>query len=221
MRFVDTTGIFSRRVRWCRCRDKHGHPVRHDLQLLDACIYPATSDRPTPAFTFNVPDEFTIDALECKTATLTFVAKLCQLTNCVFPSSMLDMYPALMRCLRQYRNLKNFIHAGFAHDSNCARTPGDLGLFCVTCPQIGKNISAAKLLASENLEEYTPQIVADGNFKLDDLKMRNPEDNDVDSTGIGACACAHHGCFYPHSVVGFKVGERQVNMDYTISEVFC
>ncbi|KAJ6543299.1 hypothetical protein B0H10DRAFT_1854422, partial [Mycena sp. CBHHK59/15] len=100
-------------------------------------------------------------------------------------------------------------------------------------------------------------IVVDGNFKLENLKMRNPEDDvhlsdgqmffvgsvlydehrsncnnhravnetnvkckEVDSIGIGACAGARHGCFYPHCVVGFQLGERQKNMDYAISEVF-
>ncbi|KAI5993014.1 hypothetical protein EDD15DRAFT_2367807 [Pisolithus albus] len=37
------------------------------------------------------------------------------------------------------------------------------------------------------------------------------------STGIGATACARHGCFYPHSVVDFQKGERQLNMDYSLS----
>jgi hypothetical protein len=30
------------------------------------------------------------------------------------------------------------------------------------------------------------------------------------ATGVGACACANHGCFYPHSVVDFQKGERYV-----------
>ena len=30
------------------------------------------------------------------------------------------------------------------------------------------------------------------------------------STGIGATACAHHGCFFPNSVVDFQKGERYV-----------
>src|ERR1700722_1074270 len=29
-----------------------------------------------------------------------------------------------------------------------------------------------------------------------------------DATGIGACACARHGCFIPHTVVDFQKGER-------------
>ncbi|KAJ6623813.1 hypothetical protein B0H10DRAFT_1785558, partial [Mycena sp. CBHHK59/15] len=102
--------------------------------------------------------------------------------------------------------------------------------------------------------------MVDGNFKLENLKMRNPEDDvrlsdgqmffvgsvlydehvritpeqkqrsncnnhravnetnvkrkEVDSTGIGACACARHGCFYPHCVVGFQLGERYAG-DYS------
>ncbi|KAJ7814357.1 hypothetical protein B0H14DRAFT_2376051 [Mycena olivaceomarginata] len=49
---------------------------------------------------------------------------------------------------------------------------------------------------------------------------QRPQAVSADSLGIGACACARHGCFYPHSVVGFKKKFRQVNMDYAISEVF-
>jgi hypothetical protein len=30
----------------------------------------------------------------------------------------------------------------------------------------------------------------------------------LDCTGVGACACARHGCFVPHSVVDFQKGER-------------
>jgi len=28
------------------------------------------------------------------------------------------------------------------------------------------------------------------------------------ATGIGACACARHGCFLPNSVVDFQKGEK-------------
>ncbi|KAI5986651.1 hypothetical protein EDD15DRAFT_2373117 [Pisolithus albus] len=39
----------------------------------------------------------------------------------------------------------------------------------------------------------------------------------LNSTGVGATACAWHGCFYPHSVVDFQKGERQLNMDYSLT----
>ncbi|KAJ7833450.1 hypothetical protein B0H14DRAFT_3142595 [Mycena olivaceomarginata] len=268
MRFVDSTGIFSRRVRWCCCPQNDGGMLSQDLQLLSARIYPATPGKPSTGFTFTVLEGFWLDALECKTAAMNFLSKLRRLTNRVFPLSVPDVYPAFMRCSRQYCNLKNLLRAGLAHDQNRARAPGDLGLFCVTCPQIGINVTSDEFVASSDPKLYRPQVVTDGNFKLDNLKMRNPNDDvrlsdgemfcvgsvsyeehlritpdrkqfqrsncnnhravnetnakrkDVDSTGIGACACARHGCFYPHSIVGFKVGERQANMDYAISEVF-
>ncbi|KAH6908105.1 hypothetical protein BKA70DRAFT_1372112 [Coprinopsis sp. MPI-PUGE-AT-0042] len=39
-----------------------------------------------------------------------------------------------------------------------------------------------------------------------------------DATGIGAWACMRHGCFCPGGVVDFQKGERQMNMDYALSE---
>jgi hypothetical protein len=32
----------------------------------------------------------------------------------------------------------------------------------------------------------------------------------MEATGIGAAACARHGCYYPHSVVDFQKGEKYV-----------
>lgn len=87
LRLVDTTGIFSRRVRWCSCVDEEGVVVPQDMQLLEANFYPSSSERPSTAFTFNVLDEFSIDTLECKTAALSFLSKLRRLTDRVFPLS--------------------------------------------------------------------------------------------------------------------------------------
>ncbi|KAJ7226572.1 hypothetical protein C8J57DRAFT_1252507 [Mycena rebaudengoi] len=80
------------------------------------------------------------------------------------------------------------------HDSNQPRKLGDLSFFCVTCPQLGKNVSMEELENSMNLSAipgckivvltvgtasklYRPQAVAIGNFKLKNLKMQNPSDN--------------------------------------------
>ncbi|KAI6161829.1 hypothetical protein EDD17DRAFT_1480227 [Pisolithus thermaeus] len=44
----------------------------------------------------------------------------------------------------------------------------------------------------------------------------NINKSNLQSTGIGATACAQHGCFVPHSVVDFQKGERYMNTDYSI-----
>ncbi|KAI6046853.1 hypothetical protein EDC04DRAFT_2887343 [Pisolithus marmoratus] len=48
------------------------------------------------------------------------------------------------------------------------------------------------------------------------INAANINKSNLWSTGIGATACAHHGCFVPHSVVDFQKGERYMNTDYSI-----
>ncbi|KAG2100186.1 uncharacterized protein F5147DRAFT_582246, partial [Suillus discolor] len=48
------------------------------------------------------------------------------------------------------------------------------------------------------------------------INQANVSRHKLEATGIGGCACAHHGCFMPHSVVDFQKGERQMNMDYAL-----
>ncbi|KAI6141259.1 hypothetical protein BKA82DRAFT_3986329, partial [Pisolithus tinctorius] len=49
------------------------------------------------------------------------------------------------------------------------------------------------------------------------INQANANRGKLHSTGIGATACAWHGCFYLHSVVDFQKGERQLNMDYSLA----
>ncbi|KIN94587.1 hypothetical protein M404DRAFT_34874 [Pisolithus tinctorius Marx 270] len=49
------------------------------------------------------------------------------------------------------------------------------------------------------------------------INQANAQWGRLHSTGIGATACAQHGCFYLHSVVDFQKGERQLNMDYSLA----
>ena len=44
------------------------------------------------------------------------------------------------------------------------------------------------------------------------VNQANSERRNLEATGIGACACARHGCFVPHSVVDFQKGERFVHL---------
>ncbi|KAI6010214.1 hypothetical protein BKA83DRAFT_4068932, partial [Pisolithus microcarpus] len=48
------------------------------------------------------------------------------------------------------------------------------------------------------------------------INAANINKSNLQSTGIGATACARHGCFVPHSVVDFQKGERYMNMEYSI-----
>ena len=71
---VDSTGIFVHTVRWCRCNGAGDKDK--DLQLLRCRLFPSTTMKPQTAFTFDVPDQFLIDELECKTSSSSFYSKL-------------------------------------------------------------------------------------------------------------------------------------------------
>ncbi|THH17067.1 hypothetical protein EW146_g3670 [Bondarzewia mesenterica] len=49
------------------------------------------------------------------------------------------------------------------------------------------------------------------------VNQANADQHNLEATSIGATACAKHGCFCLHAVVDFQKGERQMNMDYSLS----
>ncbi|KAI6110452.1 hypothetical protein EDD16DRAFT_1522223 [Pisolithus croceorrhizus] len=77
--------------------------------------------------------------------------------------------------------------------------------FMVTNPQYWQYIAT------------TPHItekLACNNHKA--ISQASASHGKLNSTGVGATTCVWHGCFYPHSVVDFQKGERQLNMDYSL-----
>jgi hypothetical protein len=82
--FVASTGIHKRKVKWCQCPNA----PEHHIQLFRIHLFSATTSRPSTAFTFDVLDQFYIEAMECKTAAYNFFNKLRRLTSNAFPASV-------------------------------------------------------------------------------------------------------------------------------------
>ncbi|KAG2141447.1 uncharacterized protein EDB93DRAFT_1105726 [Suillus bovinus] len=61
-------------------------------------------------------------------------------------------------------------------------------------------------------------MVGDERYKSHLFNQANTSRQKLEATGIGGCACAQHRCFVPHSMVNFQKGERQMNMDYALSQ---
>ncbi|KIJ57513.1 hypothetical protein HYDPIDRAFT_104148, partial [Hydnomerulius pinastri MD-312] len=148
-----------------------------------------------------------------------------------------DRYRELMRTSRVWRDLKNRKRAGFGHDRERTPGPGDLATFCPACPQPGINLPERWQQLYES-KVVSLRYVLDGNFTAQHMKMKKPEDDvalsdglgymkstchnhravneantnrsNLRATGVGATACARHGCFVPHSVVDFYKGEQYV-----------
>ncbi|KDQ52631.1 hypothetical protein JAAARDRAFT_105512, partial [Jaapia argillacea MUCL 33604] len=98
---VDTSGIHTHSIAWCRCSDG----LSQGQQLFTAGMFPTSFKIPRTAFTFQVLDHFHIDAMECKTATSNFYSKLRRLTDNAFPDRHPDRYRELMRVSREWRDL--------------------------------------------------------------------------------------------------------------------
>ena len=149
---VDVSGVHQLVVSWCCCQ---GAPD-HGVQLFEHDLFPASTIKPSTAFTFAVLKYFHVDAVECKTSASNFFNKLRRLTEFSNPQSVpvsddymavweflnlpKDRYRELMRVSRMWRDLMARVDSGLAHDEMAELQPGCLAIFCPVCPQPGINL---------------------------------------------------------------------------------
>jgi hypothetical protein len=87
----------------------------------------------------------------------------------------------LMRVSRQMRKLQNSKRFGAVYSQTSS--PGDLTIFCPSCPQPGINLP----LDWKRLPNWITRrtITVDGNFHADHIKMRRPDLDIALSNGQG------------------------------------
>jgi hypothetical protein len=111
-----------------------------------------------------------------------------------------DRYRELMIKSREWRDLLLRKHFGFGHDLDSKPGNGQLALFCPACPQPGINLPAPrsddpKYVANISFD-YSPthilcrwlyrrNIVVDGNFSLEHMKMKRPGQDVFLNDGCG------------------------------------
>ncbi|KAI6120107.1 hypothetical protein EDD16DRAFT_1425103, partial [Pisolithus croceorrhizus] len=239
---IDVTGVHFMLLRPCQCVNA----ASYHKQLLCAKLYPSTFEKPSTVFTFLVLDDFLRDNVECRTSGMNYYSKLHWVTSSVFPHlvpcKLIRQLIGIIYVAWQWCLLKLLKWSGYQGNLNDSMK-GDLALFCVACPQPGINLST-----QANLDDwrYTRMVVMDGNFKVEHMCERRPDDQvwlmdghgfmvsiitcgahsltvqqksacnnhkvisqasashgKLNSTGVGATACAWHGCFYPHSCWSF------------------
>lgn len=133
---VDSSGLASMPVIWCRCPDTEH---RQDELLIDLQMLPASYEKIRTVFTFQCLDDYRLSNLECKTTAYQYFQRLRRLTNPAFPRSVPNRYNEFLRCTRQWRDLKLRKWFGFGH-RHLAPSRGSLALFCAACPQPGVNL---------------------------------------------------------------------------------
>lgn len=82
---VDTNGIHSTHICFCKCIGKATSEYYKLDQLLEAGMVPASVKQPSLAFTFNVLKDFHLHTLESKKSAYDFVSALRRWTNNAFP----------------------------------------------------------------------------------------------------------------------------------------
>ncbi|KAG1841465.1 hypothetical protein C8R48DRAFT_751179 [Suillus tomentosus] len=178
---VDITGIHYLIIHFCQCTDAPDA----EKQLFQMGLFPASFTQPRTTFTFALLDDFALDNVESDTSAMNYYNKLRRRTSSIFPHLVLDRYRELMRMARQRWQLKLLRWNGFAHSTTHPK-PGELGLFCPTCPQPGINI----MLPTEYNERkprwlYGHSLVMDGNFKAKHLHPTNADDEVWLMDGLG------------------------------------
>ena len=81
---IDVSGVHQLVVGWCCCQDAPDHAT----QLFEHDLFPASTSKPSTAFTFAVLKYFHVDAVECKTSASSFYSKLRRLTEYSSPQSV-------------------------------------------------------------------------------------------------------------------------------------
>jgi hypothetical protein len=81
---IDISGVHQLIISWCCCPDSPDQAS----QLFNHQLFPASTSRPSTAFTFGVLEYFHIDAVECKTSASNFSSKLRRLTDFTSPQSV-------------------------------------------------------------------------------------------------------------------------------------
>lgn len=148
---IDVLKVHQLLVSWCCCK---GAPD-HGTQLFQHHLFPASTSKPSTAFTFSVLEYFHVDAVECKTSASNFFSKLRRLTDFSSPQSVpvsriyyscyllnksQNRYRELMRVSRMWRDLIAHVNAGVGHGEKAEDQPGGLAIFCPACPQPGINL---------------------------------------------------------------------------------
>ncbi|KAJ7699783.1 hypothetical protein B0H14DRAFT_3100193 [Mycena olivaceomarginata] len=99
--------------------DSNGiHEVDHDVQLLRARLYPATTTNPVTAATFRVLRDFHLLSLEAKCSAHHFYNKLTRQTNNNGVFQPRTRYNEFLRMTRQWRHLQMLKRAGRGHAAN-------------------------------------------------------------------------------------------------------
>ena len=182
VRVVHTNGIHHIALVYCSCM---GHE-NFITDLIYAGWVPTAFVRIRTIFTAAVLDHFRYCNLEMRSSAYQFCQMLRRVTNSLNPARVVNLYHELCRLSRLWRWLKKLRWAGYAQKASQPLTPqpGELGIFCPACPQVGINIPD-NWRADPNSWVFRRVLTVDGNFKADHVRQKSAADDIWLSDGLG------------------------------------
>jgi hypothetical protein len=150
-------GFHRLTVSFCGCAQDEQSRV-YGNQLLRHRLFPASSEQPKTAFTFQSLDLLCQLSSQAKVSAYNFYSSMRNLTDnpdlhgwpvsCLFINysflliTLQRKYPELTNVLRRYKHLLMLKRSGRGHDPNgvISTHPGELALDCTACPYPGINL---------------------------------------------------------------------------------
>ncbi|KAJ7748905.1 hypothetical protein B0H16DRAFT_1847881 [Mycena metata] len=187
---VDSNGIHEVGLDFCSCSLAQDH----DIQLLRARLYPATTTNPASAATFRVLRQFHLLSLEAKCSAHHFYNSLARATNNNGVFQPRNRYNEFRRMTREWRHLQMLKRTGRAHASSGVKgtKEGECALLCPACPQPGKNLppdGSWRKVPKEKRFLYALFLALDANFRMKRKHVSSEEDDPSLGDGIAFYSC--------------------------------
>ncbi|TCD59923.1 hypothetical protein EIP91_011184 [Steccherinum ochraceum] len=173
----DLSGFHEVDVTFCCCNDDNDGVVYSWAQLLRVGWFPASTDRPSTAFSIQMLDFYLELNAQAKTNVYDFHKTLARVTDNSGQQKW-NLYRQLGDAVRIYRHLMMLKRAGRGHDPDGinATKEGSLAIDCPACPHPSKNLPPDWQDAGAEVQWlYTLFLMTDANFKLK-LKDKNIKD---------------------------------------------
>ncbi|KAJ7242248.1 hypothetical protein C8J57DRAFT_1557922 [Mycena rebaudengoi] len=146
---IDDHGIHEVSLDFCGC----GSGVSHNVQLLRAGLYPATTTSPRTAATFSVLRRFHLLSFESKCSSYEFYHSLARETDNGGVKPPRNRYHEWRRMTRE--------------QGLWGPEPGECALLCPACPHPGKNLPEGwETAADDEKFLYALFLAIDANFRL-------------------------------------------------------
>ncbi|KAJ7813609.1 hypothetical protein B0H14DRAFT_3477720 [Mycena olivaceomarginata] len=164
---IDSNSVHEVALHFCSC----SWAEDHNIQLLHARLYPATTTNPATAATFHVLCDFHLLYLEAKSSAHHFYNKLARQTNNNGVFQPRTRYAEFCRMAWQWHNLQMFKRAGRGHaaDGIAGTKAGECALLCPACLQPRKNLpkdGSWRLVPHERHFLYALFLALDTNFRM-------------------------------------------------------